>query len=173
MGKVMRYFGLASVMTLAVLAPLPAAAQQAGTPMGDIQDLNRFATRGFMNQWSATRPAALSGLSQASRRWIKAEVQRQAETPRPVSAVAADIDTVLARDIRMMARSDRVKPRDVSGAILLKVLVDTHNALIREAKRAPDASGERSWEDRITESDLNVREAMAMHSEVAVALVRD
>ena len=158
----------------AILSPSLAAAQNAGTPMGDAMDLNRFATRGTMNQWSATRPAALSGLSQASRRWIKAEVQRQAETPRSVAEVAADIDTVLGKDIRTYARSERAKPTDISGAILLKILVDTHNALVREANRNPAGlPGERPWEERIVESDANVQAAMALQSDKALALVRD
>ena len=170
----MRYLA-ASALALC-LAASPAAAQHSSggsTPMGDLMNLNQFATRGFMNQWAATRPAARSGLSRASRTFIKAEVQRQAESPRPVSEVAASIDEVLGKDIHRVARSERADPKDVSGAILLKVLVDTHNALAREARRVPDASGPRPWDERIAEADLNVREAIAMQSELSVAMVRD
>lgn len=170
----------AGLMLVMVLLALPSAAMAqgrtagGGTPMGDLLDLNRFATRGFMNQWAATRPAALSGLSRASRTFIKAEVQRQAESPRPVSAVAATIEDVMARDIRIIAKSDRIDPADIKGAVLLKILVDTHSALEREAKRNPAvAPGQRPWEERILEADLNVREALAAENERAIAMVRD
>ena len=111
--------------------------------------------------------------SPMARRWIKTEVQRQAEAPRSPAQVAATIDEVLARDIHLMAKSERADPNDISGAILLKILVDTHSALAREAKRAPEASGPRGWEERIAEADLNVREAIAMQSQTSLAMVRD
>ena len=159
---------------LALAAPTVAAAQQAGTPMGDIQDLNRFATRGFMNQWAATRPAALSGLSQQSRRWMKQQVQLQAEDPRSPDQLDVTIDAMIGKDIDILARSERSKPEEVRGAVLLKILVDTHNALKREAKSNPQPlPGERPWEERILEADLNVREVLANGSERAVAMVRD
>lgn len=158
----------------AAILPSTAMAQQAGTPMGDLQDLNRFATRGFMNQWAATRPAAMSGLSQVTRRWIKEQVQEQAEKPRSVAELQAAIQEVAGKDIKAMAKSERAKPEDISGGILLKILVDTHNALIREAGRNPAGEpGQRSWEERIAESDENVQTAMALESNKAIELVRD
>lgn len=173
----MRYLGLVPVLALTIgaLQPLPAAAQQAGTPMGDLMDLNRFATRGFMNQWAATRPAAMSGLSQPSRRWIKAEVQRQAEAPRQPSQVARAIDEALGRDIHVMAKSERVREKDVAGAILLKVMFDAKAALAREARRVDmvAAPGERPWEERIGQADLNLGEAVSMQSEISLALAKD
>lgn len=165
---------LVSSLIVALGAPSVAAAQQAGTPMGDIQDLNRFATRGFMNQWAATRPAALSGLSQQSRRWMKQQVQLQAEDPESVTQLDATIDAMMGRDIRILAKSERAEPEAVRGAVLLKILVDTHNALKREAKRNPQVlAGERPWDERIAEADLNVREALGQENETAVAMVRD
>ncbi len=165
---------LVSALIVALGAPTVAAAQQAGTPMGDIQDLNRFATRGFMNQWAATRPAALSGLSQQSRRWMKQQVQLQAETPATVTQLDATVDAMMGRDIRILAKSERAEPEAVRGAVLLKILVDTHNALKREAKRNPQGEpGQRPWDERIAEADLNVREALGMENETAIAMVRD
>lgn len=164
---------LALVIAIA-LAPSVAVAQHSGSPMGDIQDLNRFATRGTMNQWAATRPAALSGLSQSARRWLKTAVQQQAEAPKPVAELEAAIDTNIGRDIRSMAKSERIDPDDIKGGLLLKVLVDTHNALVREAEKGlPDPSNPRPWEDRIAESDANVQTAMAQQSNKALELVRD
>ena len=166
---------LVSALIVTLGAPTIAAAQQAGTPMGDIQDLNRFATRGFMNQWAATRPAALSGLSQQSRRWMKQQVQLQAETPASPRQLDATIDAMMGRDIHILAKSERADPDEVRGAVLLRILVDTHNALKREAKRNPAGEpGQRPWEERVLEADLNIREAIAMQeSETAVAMVRD
>lgn len=165
---------VASALIITLGAPSLAAAQQAGTPMGDIQDLNRFATRGFMNQWAATRPAALSGLSQQSRRWIKQQVQLQAETPATPDQLDVTIDAMIGRDISILAKSERSEPEAVRGAVLLKILVDTHNAVKREAKRNPQvAPGERPWEERIAEADLYVREVLGKGDETAVAMVRD
>lgn len=165
---------LVSALVAGLATPTLAAAQQAGTPMGDLQDLNRFATRGFMNQWAATRPAALSGLSQESRRWMKQQVQLQAEDPESVDQLDVTIDAMIGKDIRTLAKSERSEPEAVRGAVLLKILVDTHNALKREAKRNPQvAPGERSWEERIAEADLNVREVLGQGNEPAVAMARD
>ena len=124
---------------------------------------------------SATRPAALSGLSQASRRWIKAEVQRQAETPRRPVEVAVTLDEVLARDIRLMARSERIPPEEISGAVLLKIMQDTRNALTREARRAGGVAqpGQKPWGQRIAEADTNLRESVELTSSVSLALARD
>src|SRR5690606_11876235 len=106
--------------------------------------------------------------------WIKEQVQLQAETPRSPAQLDATIDAIIGKDIRTLAKSERAEPADVRGAVLLKILVDTHNALEREAKRNPaGVPGQRPWDIRIAEADLNVREAIAMQSETAVAMVRD
>ena len=162
------------------LSPTLAAAQHSsgeGTPMGDLLDLNRFATRGVWNQWAATRPAALSGLSKPSRDWIKAEVQRQAVSPRRPIQVAIDIDRVLGKDIRLLAKSERANPEDISGAVLLKIMSDTKSALVREARRAAKApapaGADQQWETRIAQADANLKESIELGSPVSLALARD
>ena len=172
----MRYLA-ASALALC-LAASPAAAQHSSggsTPMGDLMNLNQFATRGFMNQWSATRPAALAGLSKASRNWIKAEVQRQAVNPRPPVQIALDIDRVLERDIRVISRSERINGEDISGALLLKVLMDTRNALAREANRAHGVpeEGFPTWEARVEQAETYLRNTIEIQSSVSVAMARD
>lgn len=160
------------------LVASPAAAQHTsadGTPTSQLLDLNQFITRGIWNQWSATRPWALAGLSKPSRQWIKAEVQRQAVNPRPPVQIALDIDRVLERDIRIMAKSDRINPNDISGAILLKILMDTRNALAREANRAQGVpeEGFPPWEERVAQADAYLRGATELQSSVSVAMARD
>ena len=173
----MRYTALAAAMVVAIGAPSVAAAQHSagtGSPMSDLLALDQFITRGIWNQWAATRPAALAGLPRPSRTVIKNLVQCQAEVPLSVVDLAVTVDTLMGEDIRRMAKSERADPEDISGAVLLKVLVDTRNALAREAKRNPVvAPGERPWEERIAEAELNVREAIAMQSETALAMARD
>lgn len=172
----MRHLGLAAALSLAMAAP--AFAQHSSgesTPMGDLMNLNQFVTRGMLNQWSATRPAALAGLSKPSRVWIKAEVQRQAVSPRDPIQVALDVDRVLGKDIKRMAKSERANPDDISGAILLKIMFDTRAALVREAWRAKDVPepGARPWDVRIAEADIHARNAVDMQSSISLALARD
>lgn len=176
----MRYIGLVSALALSVAALLPsqAAAQHTaggGSVMGDLQDLNRFATRGFMNQWSATRPTALSGMSPETKEWMKAQVQAQAEAPRPPEEVAAAIEETLGVAIRQAAKAERAKPEDVSRAILLKIMDDTRSALAREARRVKNVPepGAPSWEARIAQADANRRAAMKLQSGTSLALARD
>ena len=171
----MRYFGLVSVLALSIAAPSIAAAQQAGTPMGDLMDLNRFATRGFMNQWSATRPTAFAGMSPETRTWMKQQVQIQAETPRPPEEVAAAIDETLGEAIRQASKAERARPEDVSHAILLKIMDDTKSALAREARRVKDVPepGAPSWEARIAQADANRKAAMKLQSGTSLAMARD
>jgi hypothetical protein len=172
----MRYLGLALV--LAVAAPSAALAQHTsggGTPMGDLQDLNRFATRGFMNQWSATRPTSLSGFSPEAKAWLKDQVQIQAESPRPVEAVAAAVDAELGEAIREAARDEKAKPQDISRAIVLKIMLDTKSALAREARRVKNfpEPGQASWEARIARAEADRRAAMKMQSGTSLALATD
>jgi hypothetical protein len=172
----MRFVGL--IFAAAVVLPSTALAQHTsggGTPMGDLQDLNRFATRGFMNQWSATRPASLSGFSPETTAWLKDQVQIQAESPRPVEVVAAAIDAELGDAIRQAAKQEKTKPQDVSRAILLKVMLDTKSALAREARRVKGVPepGALSWEARIARADDDRRAAMKMQSGTSLALATD
>ena len=172
----MRRLALVIVLALAPTAGWAQGRSAGGsTPIGDLMNLNQFATRGFMNQWSATRPAALSGLSRTSRRWIKTEVQRQAVNPRPPVQIALDIDRVLERDIRIISKSERINGEDISGALLLKVLMDTRNALAREANRAHGVpeEGFPPWEARVEQAETYLRNTIEMQSSVSVAMARD
>jgi hypothetical protein len=176
----MRRLGLAclAAVSLAAFAPSLAAAQDingSGSPMADLQDLNRFATRGFMNQWSATRPARLSGLSPAGKKWLKKQVERQALTPRSPAEVAFDVDQALPRDIKELAREQGVRPQDVSRALVLKVMIDTKNALSLAAWRAHHVAqkGAPGWDERIAQAEVNRRAAVTMQSDVSMALAMD
>jgi hypothetical protein len=146
-----------------------------GSPMGDLQDLNRFATRGYMNQWMATRPARLSNLSYAGKRWLKAEIARQAEAPRSPAEVAVDIDANMARDIKELARTENQRPADISRALVMKVMLDAKTALALAAWRAHriDEPGKPSWNDRLAQADANRREAMKMQSDASLMLAMD
>ena len=172
----MRRLALVIVLALAPTAGWAQGRSAGGsTPIGDLMNLNQFATRGFMNQWSATRPAALAGLSKPSRDWIKTEVQRQAVSPRPPVQIALDIDRVLERDIHIISKSERINGEDISGAILLKVLMDTRNALAREANRAQGVpeEGFPPWEARVEQAETYLRNAIDLQSSVSVAMARD
>ena len=174
----MRHAGLVCAAAIAVLVPSLAFSQDingSGSPMGDIQDLNRFATRGFMNQWSATRPARLAGLSQAGRKWLKAEVQRQAVTPRSPAEIAPELDKALAKDIKELAREQGVRPQEVSRALVLKVMIDTRNALSVAAWRAHKVSppGQPGWDERLAQAEANRRAAIDMQNDVSFALAMD
>lgn len=173
----MRYLGIVSLLTLsmAALAPIPASAQ-GGTPMGDLLDKARLATRPVFTQWSATRPAALAGLSRESRQWLTAELQRQAESPRSPAEVASDIDKALANDIHSIAKSQRLHAEDVSGALLIKVLMDTKDALAREGRKAARSGNpavDEQWNVRVAQAEGNLRTAIEMQSSVSLAMARD
>jgi len=175
-GMTMRLSGL--IFVAALTLPSAALAQHTsggGTPMGDLQDLNRFATRGMMNQWSATRPAGLSGFSPEATAWLKEQVQIQAETPRPVEAVAAAVDAELGDAIREAARHEKAKAEDVSRAIVLKIMLDTRSALAREARRVKNVPepGQASWEARIARADADHRAAMQLQTGTSLALATD
>jgi hypothetical protein len=173
----MRYPHLiaAAALALCALQPTFALAQQAGTPMGDLLDLNRFATRGFMNQWSATRPTSLSGMSPSAEAWLRDQVQIQAQTPRPPHEVLAAVEETLGEAIHQAAKAERAKPQDVSRAIVLKIMLDTKSALAREARRVDDVTepGWPAWSERIAQADANRREAMKLQSTASLALARD
>lgn len=173
----MRYFGPASLVALSLVAlqPSSAAAQQAGTPMGDLMDLNRFATRGVWNQWMATRPTHLSGMSPAATEWLKEQVQLQAEAPRPVPDVAAAVDETLGDAIREAAKNEGVRPDDVSQAIVLRIMLDTKSALAREARRVKGVAepGKPSWDERIARADADRKAAMELQSTASMALASD
>ena len=163
---------------LMLAAASPAAAQHtsgAGTPMGDLMDLNRFVTRGFMNQWAATRPAALAGLTRDSRRWIRDEVHRQATAPRDPVEVALDIDRVMGEDLDRMARGERAEPEQIASAVLLKIMADTKNALAREARRADGAPqpGQPAWDVRIAQAEANLETTVELASSLSVSMARD
>lgn len=167
-----------AAIAAALFAPSLAAAQDingSGSPMGDLQDLNRFATRGFMNQWSATRPARLESLSPAGKKWLKAQVARQATAPRPAVDVAADVDQALPADIKELAREQDVRPQDVSRALVLKIMMDTKNALAIAAHRARNVpeKGAPGWDERIAQAEANRRAAVDMQSDVSMALAMD
>lgn len=169
----MRYLGVvsAAALSLAALAS-PALAQQSGSPMADLLDKARLANRGPLLQWSATRPSALAGLSRSSRDWIKAEVQRQAQSPRTPLEVALEVDAALKKDIHRMAKDKRVHDDDVSGAILIKLMKDTELALKVQAMRAGQAE-QQQWASRIDAARSNVRTAIEMQSDVSLALATD
>jgi hypothetical protein len=181
----MRRIALASLAALA-FAPAPASAQMvggapaldingSGSPMADLQDLNRFATRGYLNQWMATRPARLSNLSPAGRKWLKAEIARQAQAPRSPAEVAVDVDANMARDIKELARTENQRAADVSRALVMKIMLDTKTALALAAWRAHrvDEPGKPSWNERLAQADANKREAMKMQSDASLMLAMD
>lgn len=146
-----------------------------GSPMADLQDLNRFATRGFMNQWMATRPAHLSSLSPAGKKWLKAEIARQAEAPRSPAEIAVDVDKNLPKDIKELARIENQRPADISRALVMKVMIDTKTALALAAWRAHriNEPGKPSWNERLAQADANKREAMKMQSDASLMLAMD
>lgn len=174
----MRYLSLVVVAAASLAAPSIAAAQHSSsdsTPMGDLMYLNQFATRGFMNQWSATRPTRLSGMSPSAEAWLKAQVQQQAEAPRAPEVVAVAVNETLGDAIREASKHERVKPDDVSRALVLKIMRDTKIALMREAHRVRGVPepGAHSWEVRIAQADANRRAAMALQSTTSMALAMD
>lgn len=156
----MRHLCLAA-LSLAVLAQ-PAAAQQSGSPMGDIMDMTRFVGR--PSQWAATIPAPLAGLTPVSRKWIAAETTRQIEAPRSAVDVAMAVDAALDKDIRRVALDKRVKPQDISSAIVLRVMMGAKAAATRDAKTDPKGG------ERLAEANANYRDAMALQSQVSLAL---
>lgn len=170
----MRYFGLIALAALA-LAPSMAAAQTSGSPMGDIQDLNRAATRGTMNQWAATRPSQTGGLSQETMGWLADQTQRQIFTPVDAATLSNEIDTSLADDIKRVARDQDVKPRDLSRALLLKVMMDAKWSIERELKAAkqandPDTS---KIQARLDQAEANRRAAAQMQTQKSTQIALD
>lgn len=173
----MRYFGLVSLtaLSLAALAPSMAAAQQSGSPMGDIQDLNRLATRGTMNQWAATRPAQTGGLAPETQAWLAEATQRQLSKPIDAVTLAQQIDSTLSADLKRVARDKDVKPRDLSRALLLKVMMDAKWSIERELKVAkssndPDAP---KIQARLEQAEANRKAAVGMQTQKSQQIALD
>jgi hypothetical protein len=170
----MRLIVLATA-AISLAAALPAAAQHSpdtGTPMSDAQYLLQLATSGApMNQWMATRPAKLSGMSPDAEAWLKDQVKTQAATPRSVDEVAAAIDVTLGPAIRRAAKSEGVAPRDVSLALLLKIMQDAKISLMVAARRAPDATP--TWRERIAQAEANRVAALHLQSSQSLKLAMD
>lgn len=171
----MRYFSLLSALALSVAAlqPLQAAAQQSGSPMADLLDTARRATDPV--QWAATRPTPLSNLTRAARDWIKAETQRQADAPRPTIQVSISIDEALDRPMGRLARDMGVHKRDVSNAILLKIMIDAQTILAleqREARRTQaSTAGDQEMAARLARAEVDRKEAMDVQSDTSLSLV--
>ncbi len=171
----MRYLGVVSALALgaAVLCALPAAAQQSGSPMGDMMDMAR--RMGSASQWSATRPTPLSQLSHKSREWMKAEAQRQASSPRPIMSVVMDINEILHHDMRQLAETVGVHPQDVSDAVLLQIMTDAEDILEheqRETRSAPTpvVNGP-SLDERIARAEADRKEALDLQTPASLAIV--
>lgn len=170
----MRYFGLVSLAALA-LAPSMAAAQQSGSPMGDAQDMNRLATRGTMNQWAATRPAQTGGLSPESMAWLADQTERQTIAPVDAATLSQEIDAALGVDIKRVARDQDVKPKDLSRALLLKVMMDAKWSVERELKAArqsndPDAP---KIQARLDQAEANRKAAVQMQTQKSTQIALD
>ncbi|HEX6859568.1 MAG TPA: hypothetical protein VF138_05125 [Caulobacteraceae bacterium] len=161
-----------------VLAPSMAAAQHtsgAGTPMGDLQDLNRFATRGFMNQWSATRPARLSTLSEDAQAWLSVTTERQILAAPALPQVRAELEEALADDLQKVADEQRMKPKDVSAALLLKIMKDARFWIGLDTREDRKKGGEAAQVamTRLKEADANVKAAMKLQTHASLALAMD
>jgi hypothetical protein len=170
----MRYFGLVALAALA-LAPSMAAAQQSGSPMGDIQDANRLATRGTMNQWAATRPSQTGGLSPETMGWLADQTQRQIFAPVDAATLSKEIDASLADDIKRVARDQDVKPKDLSRALLLKVMMDAKWSIERELKAAkqshdPDTA---KIEAGLDQAEANRKAAVQMQTQKSTQIALD
>jgi hypothetical protein len=170
----MRKLALVSFAAL-MLAPALAAAQQSGSPMGDIQDMNRLATRGTMTQWAATRPAQTGGLAPETQVWLADATQRQLTKPVDAKTLADQIDATLGADIKRVARDKDVKPRDLSRALLLKVMMDAKWSIERELKAAkasndPDLP---KIQARLDEAEANRKAAVGMQTQKSQQIALD
>lgn len=170
----MRYFGLVSLATLA-LAPTMAGAQQSGSPMGDIQDMNRLATRGTMNQWAATRPSKTGDLSPETMSWLADQTQRQIIAPVDAATLSGQIDASLADDIKRVARDQGVKPKDLSRALLLKVMMDAKWSVERELKAAKAANDPEApkIQARLDQAEANRKAAVQMQTQKSTQIALD
>lgn len=160
---------------ISLATALPAAAQHSpdtGTPMSDAQYLLQLATSGApMNQWMATRPAKLSGMSPDAAAWLKDQVKTQAATPRSVDEVAAAIDATLGPAIRRAAKGEGVAPKDVSRALLLKIMQDAKISLMVASRGAPE--GVPTWKERIAQAEANRVAALRLQSSESLKLATD
>lgn len=170
----MRRLALVSFAAL-MLAPAVAAAQQSGSPMGDIQDMNRLATRGTMTQWAATRPAQAGGLAPETQTWLADATQRQIAHPIDARTLADQIDSTLGADLKRVARDKDVKPRDLSRALLLKVMMDAKWSIEREYKAAkasndPDLDKVKA---RLDQAEENRKAAVSMQTQKSQQIALD
>ena len=171
---------LGVVLAMAVLAAPTATLAQGrsaggSTPMGDLMSLNQFATRGFMNQWSATRPAKLSGLSKDAEAWMAAATKRQILSPSEVPAVKAELEAVLAADLRAVAEDQLVAPGDVAGALVLKIMKDARLWIgvdTREDRKAGGVAAEIA-NARLAQAEANIKAAMKLQNDASLALAMD
>ncbi len=170
---------LALISAAALCLATPAAAQHApesGGSMGAAFELLNRATSGApFNQWAATRPTALAGLSQNAQLWMKTEVQRQAETPRDPVDVAIDIDQTIGPDVAKFAKQEHAEPEQITGAILLKIMYDTKIGLKAAAYKADGRTetGFRPWNERIAEAEANMDRAKEIASSYSVKMALD
>jgi hypothetical protein len=172
--RLMRYFGLISLAALA-LAPSMAGAQQSGSPMGDAQDMNRLATRGTMTQWAATRPAQTGGFSPETMSWLADQTQRQIIAPVDAATLSKQIDSALADDLKRVARDQGVKAKDLSRALLLKVMMDAKWSVEREFKAAkagndPDTP---KIQARLDQAEANRKAAVQMQTQKSTQIALD
>lgn len=172
--RLMRYLGLVSLAALA-MAPSMAAAQQSGSPMGDLQDTNRLATRGTMNQWAATRPSETGGLAPETQAWLADATQRQLINPVDAKTLAQQIDALLGPDLKRVARDKDVKPKDLSRALLLKVMMDAKWSIERELKAARQANDPDTpkIQARLEQAEANRKAAVSMQTQKSTQIALD
>ena len=171
----MRRFGLLTITAAcAALGASQAAAQgNVGFTVGDIYATHEVLQKRAQATSMSAPDSPFSQLSKDSRKWIIAEVKRQAETPRSPSDVAMDVDKTLEKDVAELSRRHRINPHDITLSVLLLIMADAEYDTAKAAKKARkagDPAAAQAAAEKLEQATANRKEAFAMQSDVSLAL---
>ncbi len=170
----MRGFAVVGALALSMAAlQATSAAAQAGSPTSDLLDR---ATRASPAMLAGSRlPSAFSQLSRPARDLIKAEGERQAQTPRTPDEVSDTLSQALAPELIRIARTQGVNPQDVSNALLLVVMVNAEDLVAKDLKKVRKTSvatdGERVLQYRLALATANRKAVMKALSQESMELL--
>jgi len=164
-----------AAFVVATMAASGALAQgNAGFSVGDLHATHEVLQKRANTTSMLEAPgSAFEQLSKANRTWIREETKRQSANPRTVVEVATAVDAQLAKDARDISRKHRIDPMDITRVVTLLIMADAEDGAAkaaRAARKSLDPAVQQAAAARLAQATANRKEAIAMQTDVSMAL---